>query len=119
MTLEFEKRISPRKTLKTRVVFEDEFSEGFLTFLSTDISHSGIFIESEIPLQVGTHVFLRFSLYEGDPPIQVSGVIARLIAKPRGPGRRKRGFKTGIGIRFLGLSPEDLQRIEQFITGVG
>ena len=49
MNSDSEKRISPRKTLKTRVVFEDEFSEGFLTFLSTDISLSGIFIESEIP----------------------------------------------------------------------
>jgi len=119
MNSDSEKRISPRKTLKTRVVFEDEFSEGFLTFLSTDISLSGIFIESEIPLQIGTRVFLKFSLYEGDPPIQVSGVIARLIARRRGPGRRKGGFKTGIGIRFLGLLSEDLNRIERFITGVG
>lgn len=119
MTLEAEKRISPRKTFKTRVVFEDEFSEGFLTFLTTDISLSGIFIESEIPLQVGTRVFLKFSLHEGDASIQVSGVIARLIAKPRGPGRRKRGFRTGIGIRFVGLKPEDLHRIERFVIGAG
>ncbi len=110
-----EQRISPRKKLKTRVIFEDEFSEDFLYFLSTDISLSGIFIESTMPLQNHTKVFLKFSLYEGDPPIEVTGEVTRLLDKKRGRGRRKKDERTGIGLRFLGLESRDLSRIEAFI----
>lgn len=110
-----EHRISPRKNLKTRVVFEDEFSEPFLYFLSSDISLSGVFIESPIIFKEHTKVFLRFSLYEGDNPIEVTGEIARLMGEKRGRGRRKKIKKIGIGIRFIGLKLADLKKIEQFI----
>lgn len=110
-----EERISPRKKLRTRVVFEDELSDAFLYFFSTDISLSGIFIESKVTLLPHSKLFLRFSLYEGDAPIIVTGEVARLKGKRRGRGRRKAHEKTGIGIRFLGLSAENLKKIEQFI----
>ncbi|MBI4410918.1 MAG: PilZ domain-containing protein [Deltaproteobacteria bacterium] len=111
-----DQRISPRKNLRTRVIFEDEFSEGFLYFLSTDISISGIFIESAISFMPGTKVLLKFSLYEGDEPIQVTGELARTMGERRGRGRRpKKKRPVGIGIRFMGLKPEDLKRIESFI----
>lgn len=110
-----DQRIAPRKTLKTRVIFEDEFSDEFVYFLSTDISLSGIFIESNILLESQTKVLLKFSLYEDDPPIQVTGEVARIVELRRGPGRRKKNEKVGVGIRFLGLNHEDLRRIERFI----
>ena len=115
MKKSFEKRISPRKTLLSSVIFEDEFGEGFLAFDATDISISGIFIESPIPLQECSKVLLRFSLEEGENPIQVTGEVVRLAEEKRGPGRRKNKGKIGIGIRFLGLSLKDLQRIENYI----
>ncbi len=108
-------RISPRKNIKTRVVFEDELGEELLYFLSTDISLSGIFIESDIPLNEQSKVFLKFSLYEGDPPIRVTGEIARIMGERRGPGRRPKKQRIGIGIRFVGLSLKDLKRIDKFI----
>lgn len=111
-----EQRISPRKSLKTRVVFEDEFNEEFLYFLSTDISLSGIFIESSILLRERTKLFLKFSLYEGDDPIQVTGEVARIMAVRRGRGRRKKNQKIGVGIRFIGLKAEDLRKIEEFVS---
>lgn len=108
-------RISPRKSFRTRVVFEDEFSEEFLYFLSTDISLSGIFIESNIPLKHLTKLFLKFSLYEGEKPIQVTGEVTRIMEPKRGRGRRKKKASVGVGIRFLGLDHDDLKRIEKFI----
>lgn len=108
-------RISERKNLRTRVIFEDEFGEDFLYFSSNDVSASGIFIESAIKFQLGTKVLLKFSLYEGDSPIEVTGEIARFMEKKRGRGRRKKNERIGIGIRFIGLKPEDLKRIEEFI----
>lgn len=111
-------RVSPRKNLRTRVVFEDEFSDEFIYFLSTDISLSGIFIESNIQFQEGTRVFLKFSLYEGDTPIQVSGQVARTMALVRRRrGRRKKNQKRGIGLRFIALKPADFLKIEKFVQG--
>lgn len=109
-------RVSPRKALQTRVVFEDEFSEGFLYFLSTDISYSGLFIESTIPLQIGTKVFLKFALYEGEKPITITAEVARIMGNNRGRGRPKKNKKIGIGLRFIGLKPSDLERIQNFIN---
>lgn len=113
--LKADQRIFPRKTLQTRVLFEDEFSEEFLYFLSTDLSASGLFIESSIHLQNRTKVFLKFSLQEGEAPIQVTGEVMRLMDNARKRGRKPKNRKLGIGIRFLGLRPEDLIRIEKFI----
>ncbi|MDO8518655.1 MAG: PilZ domain-containing protein [Deltaproteobacteria bacterium] len=111
-----ENRISPRKHLRMRVVFEDEFSEEFLYFLSTDISVSGLFIESPIHLQEKTQMFLKFALREGETPIQVVGSVIRFMEPRRGRGRRKKKARLGIGIRFLGLNPQDLRRIEDYIS---
>lgn len=109
-------RISPRKALQTSVIFEDEFSEGFLYFVSSNISTSGLFIQTDLGLKPGTRVFLKFSLDVGAEPIHVAAEVMRLSAKRRGPGRRK-AFTPGLGLRFLGLSSADFQKIETLIGG--
>jgi len=115
LSMKENQRVLVRKILRTRDVIEDEFSDEFLYFLSTDISTSGIFIESKIQLQNLTKLFLKFSLYEGDRPIQVTGEVTRMMEPKRGQGRRKKREKLGIGIRFLGLDHANLRRIEKFI----
>lgn len=113
-----EKRISPRKSIRTRVVLEDEFGEGFFYFLSTDVSLSGIFIESPLKLQPKTKVFLKFSLFEGDEPLSLVGEVARVVGGMPGRDaihRVSKQSKKGIGIRFVGLSPEELKKIEGFL----
>lgn len=109
-------RIAPRKPFQTRVVFEDEFNEELLYFVSSNISTSGLFIQTKLSLRAGTKVFLKFSLYEGETPIEVAADITRFHDKKRGPGRKK-PVTTGVGLRFLGLSREDFRRIETFIQG--
>lgn len=109
-------RISQRKPIKTRVIFEDEFSEDFLYFVSDNISASGIFVQTSIHLHAGTKVFLKFCLYLEDSPIHVAAQVMRVMQKKRGPGRHK-PVTPGIGLKFLGLSQEDLQKIESFIKG--
>src|SRR5262249_16095235 len=41
-----EKRLYPRRPIRTQVVFENEDSEGVLYFFSKDISAGGLFLES-------------------------------------------------------------------------
>lgn len=107
-------RVSPRKNLRTRVFFEDDANDELLYFLSTDLSLSGIFIESEMSLQEHSKVFLKFSIFDGDEPIRVTAEVTRWMEEKRGPGRRKKQ-KKGIGLRFIGLSLPDLKKIEQYI----
>lgn len=109
------KRISPRKPLKTQVIFEDEFGDEFVYFISTDISNSGIFIQTDLDFGAGTRVFLKFSLHPGGQPIRVAAVVMRRMAMRRGPGRKK-PITQGLGLKFLGLKHRDYQKIEEFLS---
>lgn len=107
--IQHEKRVSPRETLRTRVVLEDELGEGFIYFYTTDVSLGGLFIESEIPLKIGTQIFVSFSLGEGQPTIRTTGEVMRLEKlAPSYTGI------SGMGIRFLELAIPDREAIKKF-----
>lgn len=105
-----EKRIHPRKTLRTQVVFEDETGEGFIYFYSTDISLGGIFLESDIPLKQGTRVFLSFSLGDARQPLRVTAQVVRI---------EKQSHSTtpviGMGVQFVDLPEPYRKAIYSFI----
>ena len=107
-----EKRLYPRRPIRTQVVFENEDSEGELYFFSTDISAGGLFLESDVPVNLGTQVFLRFSLTPKARPIQATGEVVRVMRDQNdvGPG------KVGIGIRFIYIHPLDRELIQDFIS---
>jgi uncharacterized protein (TIGR02266 family) len=108
-----EKRIYPRNVLRTKVIFEDESGEGFVYFYSTDISLGGIFLESDIPLKIGTRVFLSFTLRETERPIRATAQVMRVerAASDDLP-------VLGMGIQFTDLPEESKQRILDFIGTV-
>lgn len=105
-----EKRIYPRKTLRTQVVFEDEFGEGFIYLYTTDVSLGGLFIESEIPLKLGTKLFISFSLDDSKGKIRTTGEVMRLEKlSSTYPG------VSGLGIQFLDLIDKDQTRLKKFL----
>lgn len=110
-------RIAARKPLQTRVIFADEQQHDFLYFISSNISTSGIFVETKLQLKSGTRIFLKFSVYEGDPPIQVAAEVIRTHEKKRGPGRKK-AINPGVGLKFLGLSRVDFVKIANFVNAI-
>lgn len=110
-----EKRLYPRRPIRTQVVFENEDSEGMLYFFSTDISAGGLFLESEVPVKLGTQVFLRFSLTPKARPIQATGEVVRVM---RDHNEGTQG-KIGIGIRFIYIHPLDRELIQDFIGQAG
>ncbi len=107
-----EKRLYPRRPIRTQVVFENEDSEGVLYFFSTDISVGGLFIESDVPIRLGTQVFLRFSLTPHSKPIQATGEVVRVMRNEKQPEGRG---KVGIGIHFIYIHPLDRELIQDFI----
>lgn len=106
-----ERRVFPRKQLRTRVIFEDETGEGFIYFYSTDVSVGGVFFESDVPLKVGTRVFLSFSLRDGDRPLRTTGQVVR-VEHEKGAGF----VVLGVGIKFLDLSEENRRVIENYVN---
>ncbi|MDL1872286.1 TIGR02266 family protein [Deltaproteobacteria bacterium PRO3] len=110
-----EKRLYPRRPIRTQVVFENEDSEGVLYFFSTDISAGGLFLESDIPVKLGTQVFLRFSLTPKARPIQATGEVVRVMRDQNEAGQGK----VGIGIRFVYIHPLDRELIQDFINQAG
>jgi uncharacterized protein (TIGR02266 family) len=104
-----EKRVFPRCTLRTKVILEDEFGEGFIYFYTTDVSLGGLFFESEIPLKQGTKIFLSFSLPDMKKKVRATGQVVRL-EKLETIGARV----TGFGIHFLEISADDQRALEAF-----
>lgn len=106
-----EKRLYPRRPIKTQVVFENEDSEGSLYYFSKDISAGGLFVETDMPIKLGTQVFLRFSLALGAKPIQATGEVVRVMRD-----ENQTGSKIGVGIQFIYIHPLDRELIQDFIN---
>lgn len=104
-----EKRIFPRKTLRSQVIFEDESGEGFIYFYSTDISIGGLFLESDIPLKMGTLVFLSFKLTEDSSPLRATGKVVRVERDEAGQ------TPVGMGVQFVDLPEVQKNQIASFI----
>lgn len=103
-----EKRIHPRRPYRTKVVFDDEFGDGLFYVHSENISIGGIFLASDIPVRVGTLLFLSFHLPPHKRFIHVTGeVVRRSRDEEHGP--------PGMGIRFVGLSEMARRRLEDFL----
>lgn len=106
-----EKRVYPRKVLRTKVIFEDETGEGFIYFYSTDVSMGGIFLESDIPLKLGTRVFLSFALRENNVPVRITGQVVRVERETTGTLP-----VVGMGVQFMDLPAESGKTIQEFIN---
>ena len=106
-----EKRVHPRRTLRSQVIFEDESGEGFIYFYSTDISIGGVFLESDIPLKMGTRVFLSFSLKDDAAPIRAIGRVVRVE-------RETADSLTvvGMGVQFSDLQESSKKIIEDYVS---
>jgi c-di-GMP-binding flagellar brake protein YcgR len=95
-----DQRRFPRVPLATQV----QHVEGSLIGFSRDVSTGGMFVETNQPLDPGTHLNLRFHL-ESDAPI-VKAEADVLYEVP----------KIGIGLQFTEVSPEDYERIRAYVS---
>jgi len=101
-----ERRLYPRRQYRTRIVFDDEFGDGLFYVFSEDISMGGVFLASDIPMRLGTLLFLSFQLPGHKRPVRVTGEVVR----------RGENAGGGMGIRFLGLSDLARKRLEDFLV---
>ncbi len=103
-----EKRIHQRRPYRTEVVFEDEFGDGLFYVHSEDVSAGGLYLAADIPVRMGTLLFLSFVLPGHKRPLRVTGEVVRCI-----PGQEDR--PAGMGVRFVGLSELACKRLDEFL----
>lgn len=106
MSYGYDKRMHPRKNLRTAVVFEDELGDGLFYVYSENISLGGLFLASSVPLRIGTMLFLSFHVPGYKRPLRVTGEVVR-VQRPSG---------DGIGIRFMGVPTNILKKLEGFLS---
>ena len=95
-----DRRRSGRKPLDAEV--ECHTSAGFIKARITNIGVRGVFIETDSPPIVGSHLKLVFELGEGDK-VEAQGVVAH-----RETGR-------GMGVAFVSVSAQDIKRIHSHV----
>lgn len=97
-----EERIS--KSVKSEVRTDES-----MTYSSTvDLSKSGIFISTPEPLSEGAEINLSFTLPEGNS-VDMKGVV-RWIREDGDDSK-----KAGMGIEFIGSSPDQISAINRII----
>jgi Tfp pilus assembly protein PilZ len=108
-----EKRLFPRRLIRTKVTFEDEFGDGLIYLFSEDISLGGIFLSDRIPIKIGSYTFLSFDLPGSNISIKATGQVVRVL-KPESKEGSNGG--KGVGIRFVGLSEKAVQAIQEYVS---
>lgn len=98
---------------RIQVLFEVDYraADTFLFAYITDISAMGIFIHTPQPEPPGTRLALRFSppptpTFDDGEPIECEGEVIWI-----NPPREGQSRDPGMGIRFVGLPPEQSRRI--------
>lgn len=70
---------------------------------SRDVSLAGMFIETELPLPVGSSLKVRFNLNQKDPVVTASATVAYNLEK------------MGMGILFNEMDPSDRKAIREYV----
>lgn len=92
---------SPRYSLKLQIVYDD--GNAFMSGAVVDISESGVFIETVMPLEPGTEVRLTPLVPEESGLFEIRGVVVR---KNEYDLDNHFDRTPGMGVRFTGLSPQ-------------
>jgi uncharacterized protein (TIGR02266 family) len=107
-----ERRTSARAELEIEVGLETDHN--FYTGLTQDISTGGVFVATHELRNRGEHVVLKFTLPGVATPFQVEGEV-RWIREVTGFSRSHEN-PTGMGIKFLNLSPQAKMLIASFLN---
>jgi uncharacterized protein (TIGR02266 family) len=97
-----ERRRSARVNVSIAIEIRD--GRGFSIHSSHDISEGGVYFDRAIPHPVGEHVQLVFTLPGDDRPFSLEGEVVNVPD----------AHSYGMGIRFVSLRPNDLERLRKF-----
>ena len=107
-----EKRKFPRAPLIVEILSSElpeneRRSKGLLCFYSRNVSAGGIFLETAVPLKIGSIIYLRFELPGSDRPIITQAKVVRTSDDP--------DEVPGMGIEFQHLGYYESKAIEEYV----
>lgn len=97
-----DKRLEPRIPIQLKVDIESS-DDHYLFEYSSNLSQSGIFIQTEDPLSPGTLVNIQFQLPD-QTLIRTRGEVIWINDEEEEP-------ESGMGVKFIGLKEEDRDHI--------
>ena len=103
-------RSSERFDLEVKVDLESDHN--FYTGLTQNISAGGLFIATNVLRRIGDRITLKFSLPGSTQPIDIETEV-RWIRE--NSALHKVDGATGMGVRFINLSPEASAAISTFL----
>jgi uncharacterized protein (TIGR02266 family) len=104
-----DRRRHDRVPMELRLLYVSNELE--LEATTLDLSHSGVFVRTEILEPVGTRCQLTI-LLDGGPPLQLEGVVRRVVE------RNTRGEPVGLGVELAELSPSARAWIDIAVTRI-
>lgn len=107
LMLKIAKRTGQRVLIRMEVLGRTD--AGFFFGTSTDVSMTGMYIESTTSVDVGSKLTLKFMMPGKSSPIKVDSEVVRVLRK--GPES-----VYGIGIRFKNLNRANMEILKEFIT---
>ena len=110
--LKLPRRAAPRVEAKMHVTYREPSGEHALTHFSINISTGGIFIETEVPLSVGTPLQLDFTLPGHHDVVRCKARVA-WINQADGPSHSR--LPPGMGLQFFDLTLEDMALVRSFV----
>ena len=108
-----ERRSARRRPVSLLVQYRFDPVGDFVVNYSTNLSRSGIFLNSKRPPSVGEPVYLQFAPAQGKPRVEGLGVVTR-VSPPTWSGK-----PAGMGIRFISLDSNSMTGLEQICETSG
>jgi type IV pilus assembly protein PilZ len=99
---------------ETSIAVDYASGETFLFAYLQNISEMGIFIRTDHPAKVGTHLRLRFHVDAEENPLTLDGVVT-WINPLRASGDN---LNPGMGVRFMELSPDKREQVVSLVRTV-
>ena len=99
-----------RVPVRVTVILKETTFDGSLYFFSKNLSANGMFLESEILLQEGVVVEVRFLLPDSMAPVRAVGRISRV------EDRNVEHATTGFGIQFLEIEQSSREQLQTFLA---
>jgi uncharacterized protein (TIGR02266 family) len=106
-----ERRVDERVDIEVEVRYRT--IQEFLAAYSRNISGGGLFVRTPQPQPLYQHVQLKFTLPGLDHRFEMGGIVVWSNVSPRS------SFPPGMGIKFVQIAPDDIDRIQEFVRNAG
>ena len=80
----------------------------------TDVSEEGLWVQTDLLLEVGSEVTLTLHPPDSEEPLHVAGRVRRVVLRPRPSDTNA----VGMGIEFEAMRAEDRRRLNRSMRGL-